>query len=139
MPAKKHLTLKILLFLVSTDILETFAQFCFKKGAANSSFSEIGTLMQGLMFLKTIASSPFLWLALLSVFTIFVIWSTILSKIDLSVAVPVCSFSYVLIPLTSSIILHEKISSIRWLGIAFILIGVIFVSISSGHHKEGQT
>ncbi len=136
MTAKKRLTLKILLFLVSTDILETLAQFCFKKSAACQSFTEIITFTQGIIFLKTIALSPFLWVGLVSVFTIFVIWSTILSKIDLSVAVPVASFSYVMVPLTSSIFLHEKISSIRWLGIIFILIGVIFVSMSTGHHKE---
>jgi drug/metabolite transporter (DMT)-like permease len=136
MTAKKRLTLKILLFLVSTDILETLAQFCFKKSVASQGFPEIGTFMQGLIFLKTIASSPYLWIALLSVFTIFVIWSTILSKIDLSVAVPVASFSYILVPLTSSVFLHENISSTRWLGIIFILIGVIFVSISTGQHKE---
>jgi undecaprenyl phosphate-alpha-L-ara4N flippase subunit ArnE len=66
----------------------------------------------------------------------FIIWSTILSKIDLSVAVPVCSFSYVTIPLVSIIFLHEKISLLRWSGIFFILVGVIFVSLSS---KEKET
>ena len=30
---RKHLTLKIFLFLVFIDLLETFAQFCFKKSA----------------------------------------------------------------------------------------------------------
>jgi drug/metabolite transporter (DMT)-like permease len=138
MTAKRRLTLKILLFLVSTDILETFAQFCFKKSTACSNFPEITTILQGVIFLKAVISSPFLWLALISVFAIFIIWSTILSKIDLSVAVPVASFSYVLVPLTSSIFLHEKVSSTRWLGIIFILIGVIFVSVSTTH-KEGKT
>ncbi|MDD5567718.1 MAG: EamA family transporter [Candidatus Omnitrophica bacterium] len=136
MTAKKRLTFKILLFLVSTDILETFAQFCFKKSAACQNFPEVVTFMQGIVFLKSAFLSPFLWLALLSVFFIFVIWSTILSKIDLSVAVPVASFSYVLVPLVSSIFLHEKISHIRWLGIIFILIGVIFVSMSTSRREE---
>jgi len=136
MTVKKHLTFKILLFLVSTDILETFAQFCFKKSAACQNFLEVATFMQGVIFLKSAFFSPFLWLALLSVFLIFVIWSTILSKIDLSVAVPVASFSYVLVPLVSSIFLHEKISYTRWLGIIFILVGVIFVSMTTGPKEE---
>lgn len=136
MPAKRRLTLKILLFLVSTDILETFAQFCFKKSAACQDFSNIATFLQGLVFIKAVVLSPFLWMALVSVFLIFVIWSTILSKIDLSVAVPVASFSYILVPLVSSIFLHEKISYTRWMGIVFILIGVIFVSMSTSHKGE---
>ena len=84
------------------------------------------------LFLKPIILSPYLWVSFLSIFLTFVIWSTILSKIDLSVAVPIASFSYILVPLVSIFFLHEKMSPLDWTGIAFILIGVISVSISSG-------
>jgi drug/metabolite transporter (DMT)-like permease len=47
------------------------------------------------------------------------------------VAVPVASFSYILVPLASIIFLHEKIDMLRWFGIIFILMGIIFVSMSS--------
>jgi undecaprenyl phosphate-alpha-L-ara4N flippase subunit ArnE len=53
----------------------------------------------------------------------------------LSVAVPVASFSYVFVALTCILFLHETITLMRWLGIFSILIGVIFVSMSS-HLKE---
>ncbi len=133
---KKKLTLKIFLFLISTDILETFTHFCFKKSALTESEFYITKLLDIAIFLKGVFSSPFLWFGLLSVILTFIIWSTILSKIDLSVAIPVCSFSYILVPLVSIIFLHEKISILRWVGILFILIGVIFVSLSS---KERET
>jgi drug/metabolite transporter (DMT)-like permease len=81
-------------------------------------------------------SCGYLWLGLISVALTFVLWSTILSKIDLSVAVPVASFSYILIPIASIIFLHEKISALRWSGIFFILAGVIVVSLSE---KTSQT
>ncbi|MFA6350660.1 MAG: EamA family transporter [Candidatus Omnitrophota bacterium] len=84
-----------------------------------------------LLFAKISVLSPFLWLGLLSVLLTFVIWSTILSKVDLSVAVPVASFSYVFIPLVSMIFLRETIGPLRWAGIMFILIGVVCVSLSS--------
>jgi undecaprenyl phosphate-alpha-L-ara4N flippase subunit ArnE len=61
----------------------------------------------------------------------FIIWSTILSKIDLSVAVPIASFSYILVALVSILFLHETITLLRWMGIFLILTGVIFVSVSS--------
>jgi len=47
------------------------------------------------------------------------------------VAVPIASFSYILVPLVSIIFLHERVGVLRWLGIIFILLGVIAVSLSS--------
>lgn len=43
-----------------------------------------------------------------------------LSKIDLSVAVPIASFSYILIPLSSALFLGESVSLFRWIGVIFI-------------------
>ena len=137
MSVRKRVTFKILLFLIFTDVLETFAQFCFKKSAMSADFLRISKLGDIVAFLKIITPSPFLWIGLLSVLFIFISWSVILSRIDLSVAVPVASFSYIGIPLVSMIFLHEKISLLRWSGICFILVGVILVSMSS-MHKEGE-
>jgi len=128
---KKKLTLKILLFLIFSDILETLTQLFFKKSALTQSQFFPAKITDILIFLKAVSASWFLWLGFLTVVLTFVIWSTILSKIDLSVAIPIASFSYILVPLISIIFLHEKISLIRWVGILFILAGVIFVSLSS--------
>ncbi|TRZ95518.1 hypothetical protein D4R78_03620 [bacterium] len=128
---KKKLTLNILLFLVFSDILETFTHFCFKKSALVGSGPDIKSFADVLFFLRVAFLSPFLWLGLFSVLLTFIIWSTILSKIDLSVAVPIASFSYILVPLVSIIYLHERISMLRWIGILIILSGVIFVCLSS--------
>jgi drug/metabolite transporter (DMT)-like permease len=135
--SKKRITLKILLFLIFIDILETFTQFCFKKSALTESGFDVKAFGDIFIFLKGPFFSPFLWVGLLSVLLTFIIWSTILSKIDLSVAIPVCSFSYILVPLISIILLNEKVGILRWVGIFFILTGIIFVSISSKEKEEG--
>jgi drug/metabolite transporter (DMT)-like permease len=132
---RNKITLKIFLFLIFSDILETFAHFCFKKSALAQSGLFITSPQDAFMFLKSIISSGFLWLGLASVVSEFTVWCTVLSKIDLSVAVPVASFSYILVPLVSVFIFCEKISLLRWLGIFFILTGVICVSKTTG--KEG--
>jgi len=132
---KKKLTLKILFFLIITDCLETLVQLCFKKSVLSETNLNITSLASSLTFLKLALLSPYLWLALITVFLIFIIWSTILSKIDLSMAVPLASFSYVLVPIVSIIFLHEKIPTLRWIGIGFIIAGIIFVSRSS---KENE-
>jgi drug/metabolite transporter (DMT)-like permease len=134
--SKKRITLTILLFLIFSDILETFTQFCFKKSALTGSVIDIVNFSQIAAFIHSAIASPFLWIGLLSVILTFAIWSTILSKIDLSVAVPVASFSYILVPLTSIIFLHEKVALLRWVGILFILAGVILVSLTSEEKKE---
>jgi drug/metabolite transporter (DMT)-like permease len=133
---KNKITVKLLLLLVSTDILETFTHFCFKKSALLESGFEIARVSDALIFVQSMLSSGFLWVGLASVAVTFVIWSTLLSKIDLSIAVPICSFSYILVPLASMFFLNEKISALRWSGIAFVLVGVIFVSMS--HHGEEE-
>jgi len=135
---KKRLTLKVISFLVFCDILETFVQFCFKKSTLTQGGFNIGIFSDILGFLLGVFSSWFIWVGLLTVVLEFAIWATVLSKVDLSVAVPVASFSYVLIPIVSIIFLHEKISLLRWSGILFILIGVIFVSVSSKERRESM-
>jgi len=133
---KKKLTLKLLFFLVFTDFVETFTHLCFKKSALIENQVVITKFSELLVFLQNVFSSPFLWLGLLSVLGTFIIWSSLLSKIDLSVAVPVCSFSYILIPLASIIFLHEKVSLFRWSGVLFILLGVVFVSLSASEKER---
>lgn len=132
---KRQVTLKILLLLISVDLIETFAQFCFKKSALSGASFQIGNLGDIFNFLKVIVPSGYFWAGLISVILIFITWSTVLSKIDLSVAVPVCSFSYITVPLTALIFFHENISFLRWSGIFFILMGVILVSRSSMHRE----
>jgi len=128
---KKKVTLKILLLLITSDILETAIQFFFKKSALAQAGFSVMDPTSAVVFLKAVFCSPFLWAGLLTVGVVFIIWSGILSKIDLSVAVPIASFSYILVPIVSIIFLHEKITVLRWLGIFFILAGVILVSLSS--------
>lgn len=128
----------MLFVLIFVDVFETLAHLFFKKSAIPESALQINNPAGALIFLKAIFSSPFLWCGLLLVFLVFIIWSTILSKIDLSVAVAVCSFSYILVPIAAIFFLHENIGILRWIGIFFILIGIIFVALSSKEKIEGS-
>lgn len=60
---------------------------------------------------------------------ILVIWMVsdlaLLSAADLSFVLPVTASAYVLIALAGHFVLHERISWVRWIGIAVITIGVI--------------
>ena len=133
---KKNVTLKVLLLLIVSDILETTVHFLFKKSTLSAGPMQVTDLASALAFFKVVILSPFLWFGLFTVVTVFILWSLILSKIDLSVAVPIASFSYILVPLISIMGLHEKISAARWMGVFLILAGVILVSLSSKEKPE---
>jgi len=134
---KKKVTFKILLLLIASDILETAVHFFFKKSTLSASQGQVTDLTSAEVFLKVVFSSGFLWVGLLIVAAVFIIWSMVLSKIDLSVAVPIASFSYILVPGVSVIFLHEQITAWRWLGVFFVLAGVVLVSLSS-KERAGQ-
>jgi drug/metabolite transporter (DMT)-like permease len=133
---KKKVTVKILLLLIVSDMLETAVHFFFKKSTLSVSQGQVTDLSTAIVFLKAAFSSPFLWSGLLIVAVVFIIWSMILSKIDLSVAVPIASFSYILVPVVSIVFLHEQITALRWLGVLFVLVGVVLVSLSSKERTE---
>lgn len=56
------------------------------------------------------------------------IWLVVLNKLDLSLAYPLVSSSYILIALFSKAFFKERISKLRWLSMAIIIIGVILLS-----------
>ncbi|MEW6171322.1 MAG: hypothetical protein AB1472_07200, partial [Candidatus Omnitrophota bacterium] len=58
---KGHLTLKIFLLIVATDILESAAQVCFKKGVLLFPILNLNNILEFIMFLKYLISSPMIW------------------------------------------------------------------------------
>ena len=70
------------------------------------------------------------WVALGIVFLIvfFAAYLTALSWADLSFVLPATSIGYVLIALLALFVLHEGISTARWVGIVLITCGVGFVA-----------
>lgn len=49
----------------------------------------------------------------------------LLSRADLSFVLPVTASSYALIAIAGHFLLHERISSIHWIGISMITLGVV--------------
>lgn len=50
---------------------------------------------------------------------------------DLSILYPAVSTSYVFVSILSVKMLNEKMNKLKWIGIALILLGVIFISFAS--------
>ena len=76
----------------------------------------------------TLVHSPYFWLGVTGIVMSFIVWMTVLSSIDLSIAFPLGSLSFIVIPILSIFFLNEVIPLMRWLGIVFIIVGIITLS-----------
>lgn len=56
------------------------------------------------------------------------LWMYILKHFPLSMAYPLASLSYVIALVLAVTVLHESVSWNRWVGVALIMIGCIFVA-----------
>ena len=131
---KGGLTFKILVLLLMTDVLESIGELFFKQGVNAIGISNVTWHNAGGFLLKLIAT-PAMWCGVFVYIVNFVLWMAVLSRIDLSIAFPVGSATYVIVPFLAMLVLHEKISLIRWMGIICIIAGVSIIS-RSVHEKE---
>jgi uncharacterized membrane protein len=77
-------------------------------------------------FLKTL-SSMWIWLGISSLLVFFVAYLLVLSWADYSYVLPVMATGYVLAPLLAHLLLREVVPGTRWVGAAFICLGVAVV------------
>jgi drug/metabolite transporter (DMT)-like permease len=130
------LTLKIFLLIILNDVGDTIAQLLLKKGLVRTGIDSInfGNIVE---FTVGNALSPLVWLGIFVFILNFFLWIIILSRVDLSIAMPVGSTSYIFVPMAAMIFLGEHVSLLRWAGIALIAIGIHFVSQSSKVVSKG--
>lgn len=105
--------------------LGVIGQFLIKKG-----MNLIGDTVSGnttVFFFKAF-TSPFVLGGLTFYVVSLLIWLVVLSKVNLSLAYPLISISYVLVLLVSWLFLNEAIPAVRWIGVGLIIAGVFFIS-----------
>ena len=61
----------------------------------------------------------------------FAIFTTVLARADLSVVVPIVSFEIVVNVALADLVIHEKVSVLRWAGTLLITFGVALVAFSA--------
>lgn len=131
---KGKLTLAVLAMILMTDVIESFAELFWKKGTLATGIDTV-TFHNLFEFMgKLLGSSGFLTGAGLYVINFF-LWITVLSRVDLSVAFPTGSTSYIIVAILSMVFLGEQISPYRWSGIVLIIIGIWFISRSTRHEE----
>jgi drug/metabolite transporter (DMT)-like permease len=81
-------------------------------------------------------ASPLIWLAIMVMLLDLVIWLYVLKYIPLSIAFPLSRLVDVLVPISCWLILKEGISSLRWCGIALVIIGLAIVAKPAARLEE---
>lgn len=59
-----------------------------------------------------------------------VAWILVLSRVDLSFAYPFLAFNFILITISSRILLSETVPLLRWIGVLIICAGILVVAVS---------
>jgi len=72
--------------------------------------------------------NPWVAVGILLLLAFFATYMTALSWADLTYVLPATSLGYVILALVARFALHEHVSPMRWLGIAFITSGVGFIA-----------
>lgn len=131
---KYGLSLGIFLLIILNDMGDTLAQLFMKKGLLATGVHSVD-LTNFMHFISQGIGSWLLWLGIVIYALNFFLWVLTLTRVDLSVAMPLGSTSYIAVPIFALIFLGEEVGLMRWLGIVLIVAGMFFIS-QSEHPKE---
>ena len=73
-------------------------------------------------------ASPLVWWAILLIIASFITWLYVLRYMPLSLAYPLSRVVDILVPLGCWIFLGELISTLRWCGIALVILGLALMA-----------
>ncbi len=98
------------------------------KGMKHVGKLALWPISQGFHTGLTIFTSQFIWLGISSLIAFFVSYMLVLSWADYSFVQPASSLAYGVVALLGYLMLGERVSPLRWVGIAIICLGVFVVS-----------
>lgn len=81
------------------------------------------------------AGHPVVWLGLFAYALSSALWLVVLSRVELSVAYPLGSLSYVIV-VFASLAMGERVGALRWLGVALIVGGVWAIGGASARDRS---
>lgn len=116
------------LCLLSVAVLMLTGQLLIKQGLKQTGPVPID--LGGLVgLIPRILATPLLLTGCLIGFLTTLLWLMILSRLELSYASPILTAIYfVLLLAFSRVMLHENVSSARWLGVLLTIVGIALIS-----------
>jgi drug/metabolite transporter (DMT)-like permease len=100
------------------------SEFLLKRGATEVANTDSAWSWSGVNGL----ASSLVWWAILLIIASFISWLYVLRYIPITIAFPLSRVVDILVPLGCWILLGELISTLRWCGIALVVIGLALVA-----------
>jgi multidrug transporter EmrE-like cation transporter len=117
----------VLVLLAALGLLGS--QLLLKEGTRHTGAISLNTIDDFVSLVRQILTTPLLVAGYGVSAITAVFWLVVVSRLDLSLAVPLLSATYyVLLLLTSSILLGETVSVWRWTGTLLIVAGIFLLS-----------
>jgi drug/metabolite transporter (DMT)-like permease len=127
--------LKLLLILIVGLVFESTGVILLKKGITSVGDLHGVTAPEIFRIVKTGATNPQILLGVFFEALFFLCLLVLMSKSEISFLWPLTALSFVFATFAAMIFLHESVSWVRWMGVAFIMLGAAFISYSE-HAKE---
>jgi uncharacterized membrane protein len=126
MASEKRLRIKTLIMVLAMVVCAVTGDLLLKRGA-----SEVGAVhftASGLRHaLIEMGSSGMIWLGIVFLLGFMATQMTVMSWADYSYVMPAGAFGYALQTFLAVVVLHEVVSTKRWIGVFLICIGVVLV------------
>jgi drug/metabolite transporter (DMT)-like permease len=127
MAPHKHLHLKTYFLIAVMVIAGPLGNVLLGKGMKHIGEPAIWPPLQLLHTGLNVFTSVSIWLGIASLVTFFVAYMVVLSWADYSFVQPASSLAYGVVALLGYLMLGERVSPLRWAGIAIICVGVFVV------------
>ena len=127
MDPHKPLHLKTFVMILIMIIAGPLGNVLLGKGMQSLPGNSVESVSGLLGVIRHVFISPFVWLGIASLLTFFVANILVLSWADYSFVQPASSMAYGVVALLSVSLLGERVTPLRWLGIAIICTGVFIV------------
>lgn len=120
-----------LLLLIPAILFSTTGELLFKLGMNRiGGFEFSADAIRAV--LPRILLNPLIWLGFLGFGLGAVFWLAVLSRVPLSLAYPILALSYFVVVIEARLILRERVTWQRLLGVGVIVVGVVIVGLSEG-------
>jgi drug/metabolite transporter (DMT)-like permease len=127
MTSSRNLLAKTIALLILVPIFGSLGNVLLGKGMRGmGEIRHLSVSILGVYSLKAL-TNVWLWLGLGALLVFFFSYLVILSWADYSYVLPVTATGYVLAPLLAHLLLGEVVPGARWVGAAFIFLGVAVV------------
>lgn len=125
---------KLLLILLIGLVFEAAGVVLLKKGIDQSGPVKRVVPAEIFRVVKAGVTNPLVWLGILFEALFFACLLILMSRSDITFLWPLTALSFVMTTLAALLFLGEKVSGVRWAGVAFIMLGAALISYSE-HSK----